>query len=92
MEKNEIKHVIEAALLAAGRPLTLDQLRGLFGEESPLERTELRAALDELRRITTGAASWSTRWRADFASKCARPWRPGSGGCGKSARRAIRAR
>ncbi|QOJ31474.1 MAG: SMC-Scp complex subunit ScpB [Gammaproteobacteria bacterium] len=54
MEKNEIKHVIEAALLAAGRPLTLDQLRGLFGEESPLERTELRAALDELQQDYDG--------------------------------------
>lgn len=54
MEKNEIKHVIEAALLAAGRPLTLDQLRGLFGEESPPERTELRAALDELQQDYDG--------------------------------------
>jgi chromosome segregation and condensation protein ScpB len=30
MDENEIKHVIEAALLAAGRPLTLDKLGDLF--------------------------------------------------------------
>jgi segregation and condensation protein B len=54
MDKNEIKHVIEAAMLAAGKPLALDQLRSLFGEEQPPERAELRAALDELQADYTG--------------------------------------
>ncbi len=54
MDKNEIKHVIEAAMLAAGRPLALDQLRGLFGAEQPPERAELRAALDELQADYAG--------------------------------------
>jgi chromosome segregation and condensation protein ScpB len=31
MDEIEIKHVLEAALLAAGRPLTLDRLSDLFG-------------------------------------------------------------
>jgi len=30
MDETEIKHVIEAALLAAGKPLTLDKLSDLF--------------------------------------------------------------
>jgi segregation and condensation protein B len=45
----EIKHIIEAAMLAAGRPLSLDQLRSLFGEENPPERAEIRAAIEALR-------------------------------------------
>lgn len=48
MEQDQLKHIIEAALLAAGRPLTLDQLRALFGEEHPPEKAELRAAIDAL--------------------------------------------
>ena len=49
MEISEIKHVVEAALLGAGRPLSLDQLGELFaaGSES-VERGMLRAALEEL--------------------------------------------
>ena len=54
MEKSQIKHVIEAALLAAGRPLTLEQLRALFGEEGAPERGEIRAALDELQADYAG--------------------------------------
>ena len=49
MEIAEIKHVIEAALLGAGRPMNLDQLGELFGAGSgDIERGMLRAALDEL--------------------------------------------
>ena len=49
MEIAEIKHVIEAALLGAGRPLNLDQLGELFAAGSGgIERGALRDALDEL--------------------------------------------
>ncbi len=49
MEIAEIKHVVEAALLGAGRPLSLDQLGELFAAGSEdIERGMLRAALDEL--------------------------------------------
>lgn len=49
MEIAEIKHVVEAALLGAGRPLNLDQLGELFAAGSgDIERGVLRAALDEL--------------------------------------------
>lgn len=41
-------------MLAAGRPLALDQLRSLFGAEQPPERAELRAALDELQADYAG--------------------------------------
>ncbi|MYJ95142.1 MAG: SMC-Scp complex subunit ScpB [Proteobacteria bacterium] len=49
MEIAEIKHVVEAALLGAGRPLNLDQLGELFAAGSgDVERKTIRAALQEL--------------------------------------------
>jgi segregation and condensation protein B len=43
-----LKHVIEGALLVAGRPLNIDALLGLFDEMERPERSDMRAALDEL--------------------------------------------
>jgi len=48
MEQREIKHVLEAALLAAGRPLSLDRLAELFGRRGAPERDALREALAAL--------------------------------------------
>ncbi|MCC5870385.1 MAG: SMC-Scp complex subunit ScpB [Gammaproteobacteria bacterium] len=47
MQDSQIRNIVEAALLAAGRPLTLDQLAALFGIEAP-ERGQLLAALEQL--------------------------------------------
>ena len=47
MQDLQIRNIVEAALLAAGRPLTLDQLAALFGIEAP-ERAELVAVLEQL--------------------------------------------
>ena len=48
MEQTEIKHFIEAALLAAGRPLNIDQLKGLFDGRAAPEKSEIRAAIAAL--------------------------------------------
>jgi segregation and condensation protein B len=48
MEPLKIKQVIEVALLGAGRPLSLDQLSGLFGKRGAPSRQELRDALAAL--------------------------------------------
>jgi len=48
MEATEIKHFIEAALLAAGRPLSIDQLQGLFDGRMAPEKAEIRAAIETL--------------------------------------------
>ncbi|NNC64805.1 MAG: SMC-Scp complex subunit ScpB [Gammaproteobacteria bacterium] len=48
MELNEIKYVLEAALLAAGRPLSLERLGELFGRRGAPDRDGLRAALAAL--------------------------------------------
>lgn len=48
MDEIEIKHVIEAALLGAGRPLSLDQLSALFGKRSAPDRKTLQRVLEAL--------------------------------------------
>lgn len=48
MEATEIKHFVEAALLAAGRPLNIDQLKGLFDGRTAPEKAEIRKAIETL--------------------------------------------
>jgi segregation and condensation protein B len=48
MEATEIKHFIEAALLAAGRPLSVDQIKGLFDGRMAPEKAEIRQAIETL--------------------------------------------
>jgi segregation and condensation protein B len=48
MNQKKIKDIVEAALLAAGRPLTLDQLSALFSEDERPEPAQLSKALDQL--------------------------------------------
>ena len=48
MDQQEIKHFIEAALLAAGRPLNIDQLKGLFDGRMAPEKAEIRKAIADL--------------------------------------------
>lgn len=48
MQDQPLKIILEGALLAANRPLTLDDLLGLFEEEERPERDAVRAALDAL--------------------------------------------
>lgn len=48
MDATEIRHFIEAALLAAGRPLNIDQLKGLFDGRMAPEKAEIRKAIATL--------------------------------------------
>ena len=45
MDQTEIKYFIEAALLAAGRPLSVDQLQNLFDGRSAPSKADIRAAI-----------------------------------------------
>ena len=45
MDQTEIKHFIEAALLAAGRPLSVDQLQNLFDGRSAPSKPDIRSAI-----------------------------------------------
>lgn len=46
----ELKLILEAALMAAGRPLDMAALRGLFDEDQCPESPEIETALEELRQ------------------------------------------
>jgi segregation and condensation protein B len=48
MSEAGIKHIIEAVLLASGKPLTLEQLLGVFGDGEKPERDQLRQAIAAL--------------------------------------------
>jgi len=48
MDNQQLKFVIEAALLAAGKPLGVEKLQGLFGDKDAPARQEIRAAIMDL--------------------------------------------
>ena len=48
MDDTEIKYFVESALLAAGRPLSVSQLQGLFDTGAEPERSQLRQAISTL--------------------------------------------
>jgi len=48
MDETEIKHFIESALLAAGRPLTVDHLHSLFDADSAPEKSQIKQAISTL--------------------------------------------
>jgi segregation and condensation protein B len=50
METEQLKKVIEAILLAAGRPLGLDQLLSMFEEQEKPERQQVREAVAALQQ------------------------------------------
>jgi segregation and condensation protein B len=78
----KIKHIVEAALLAAGRPLSLDNLLDLFLHEEKPERKTLRDAIGELQQEYEGRAiqlvevgsGFRINVQADFAPWVSRLW------------------
>lgn len=48
METPQLKNIIEAALLAAGRPLDLNELQSLFGDDAPPSKDDIREAMGAL--------------------------------------------
>ena len=48
MDQTAVKHFIEAALLAAGRPLNIDQLQNLFDGRSTPQKADIRKAIADL--------------------------------------------
>ena len=48
MEAGQLRKIVEGALLAAGRPLPLDQIENLFDADDCPHRTEIEAALVDL--------------------------------------------
>jgi len=48
MDDKAIKYFVEAALLAAGRPLSIDQIQKLFDQRSAPEKSRIRQAIGSL--------------------------------------------
>jgi len=72
-----LKNIVEAALLAAGRPLSLDALQALFDEIECPEKKVLRGVLQELAEDYTDRgieiAEVATGWRIQVGQACS-PW------------------
>ena len=82
MDQDLIKRIVEAALLAAGQPLTVAQLHGLFPETEPAPTGSVEQALDTLREecATRGvelievSSGFRFQVRADVHAWVARLW------------------
>ncbi|MCH8220438.1 MAG: SMC-Scp complex subunit ScpB [Proteobacteria bacterium] len=48
MNETQIKNIVEAALMAAGQPLTIDRLLALFEEAGRPERKSIREAIEKI--------------------------------------------
>jgi len=82
MTGEQLKPILEAALLAADRPLSLDHLLALFDEAEQPERRLLREVLDSLAADCEGrgvelrevASGWRYQVRRDYAPWVTRLW------------------
>jgi segregation and condensation protein B len=82
MSDTQLRNIVEAALLAAGRPLSLADLAGLFEEAESPGNSELRAALEMLAgeyearalQLLETASGWRVQVRAGFAPQVSRLW------------------
>jgi len=82
MSDSYIKNVIEAALLAAGRPVPLAELAQMFDEQSRPTAKEMRALLEQLAADYEGrgvaiketATGFRFQVRTEFAQEVSRLW------------------
>lgn len=83
MNAEQIKQIVEAALLAAGRPLNLDQLLAVFGDDAAQpERDAVRTALAALAddydgraiEVVQVASGWRVQVRAGLSEWVGRLW------------------
>lgn len=79
---SDLVQVIEALLLAAGGPLSMEQIQASFDERQQPDRKSVRAALKTLDSRLSGRAvelievssGWRIQVRQDFASYVSRLW------------------
>jgi len=79
---DNLKNIVEASLLAAGRPLTLDALLSLFLEDVQPDRTALRQVLQDLSSDYQGrgievkevASGWRIQVSSEYATWVSRLW------------------
>ena len=82
MSQPPIEHIVEAALLAAGRPLSVEKLRELFDEDALPGFDDIRKALEKLAASYQGraielrevASGWRLQVREQYGPWVARLW------------------
>jgi segregation and condensation protein B len=82
MDPVKLKNIVEAAMLAAGRPLSLEQLQALFPDHERPERADLKAAIDALEadyaergiRVIEVASGWRIQVREEMSAWLSRLW------------------
>jgi len=82
MDATEIKHFVEAALLAAGRPLNTEQLKRLFDGRMAPEKAEIRKAIATLNEeyedrgivVTEVASGFRMQVKAGMATRLHKLW------------------
>lgn len=82
MDPRKLQHIVEAALLAAGRPLSIEQLQALFLDPERPDRAAVREALAALGedyadrgiRVFEVASGWRIQVRAEMADWLSRLW------------------
>ena len=82
MENGQLKGIIEAALLAYGQPLNIEQLREIFDEFERPEAAAVRLALAELAADYEGrpvelvevASGWRLQIRREYSIRLSKLW------------------
>lgn len=82
MNEQQLKHIVEGALLAAGRSLSLDDLQALFEESARPDKGALKKALDGLREdyaersieIKETASGFRVQVKQQFSEWISRLW------------------
>lgn len=82
MEYDRLKNIVEAALLAYGQPLNIEQLREMFDEFERPDAADVRAALAELARDCDGrptelvevASGWRLQIRSAYSARLSKLW------------------
>lgn len=82
MERPPLKNILEAALMAAGSPLSLERMQSLFDDHEQPKSTELRQALTEIKQDLLGrgielievASGYRLQVRTQVAPWVARLW------------------
>ncbi len=82
MDISNLRNLVEAALLAAGRPLSVDQIRELFDERERPTAAEVREAIAILSddyasralELVEVAGGWRAQVRREFSETVSRLW------------------
>ena len=82
MDNDQLKSTIEAALLAYGQPLNVEQLREMFDEFERPDAVDVRKALAQLARDCDGrpmelveiASGWRLQVRSAYAARLSKLW------------------